>query len=551
MLQKHPGFSGIPGPVVTVVMDGVGCSSRSEGNAVTAAATPTIDRLWADYPHTELHAHGRSVGMPSDDDMGNSEVGHNAMGAGQVFAQGAALVSDAIQVGRIFTGDAWRQLVEAGKHGTLHLIGLVSDGNVHSHVDHVRALVSQAAKDGVARVRIHALLDGRDVPPTSALEYIEPLEAFLAEFGTSCDARIASGGGRMLVTMDRYEANWTVVECGWRTHVLGEGEQFESASGAIRALRIAHPDTIDQDLPPFVIADQGGPVGTIEDGDAVIFFNFRGDRAIEISRAFEEEDFSAFDRVRHPSVCYAGMLQYDGDQHIPSRYLVEPPTIAHTSGEYLARTGVTTLAISETQKFGHVTYFWNGNRSGAFDESLETYVEIPSDIVPFENAPRMKAAEITDELIRRLRTGRYRNVRVNFANGDMVGHTGDFAATVESMEAVDEALARLLPVVDELSGVLILTADHGNAEEMYQVDKRTGDVKYDADGHPVLRTSHSLNPVPFVLYDNQTSGRIQIRKGVSFGLANLAATIVNLLGYKAPDMWEPGIVDVGATGTAS
>jgi 2,3-bisphosphoglycerate-independent phosphoglycerate mutase len=548
MLHKHPDFPGIPGPVVTVIMDGVGCSSRREGNAVQAAATPTIDRLWAEYPHTELRAHGRAVGMPSDDDMGNSEVGHNAMGAGQIFAQGAALVNQAIESGRIFAGEAWRQLIDAAKGGTLHLIGLVSDGNVHSHIDHVRALVSRAVQEGVTRIRIHALLDGRDVPATSALEYIEPLEAFLAGFGPSCDARIASGGGRMRITMDRYEANWAVVQLGWRTHVLGQGEQFDSAAAAIRALRSAHPDTIDQDLPPFVVADEHGPVGTIGDGDAVIFFNFRGDRAIEISRAFEEADFDAFDRVRHPSVCFAGMLQYDGDRHIPSRYLVEPPTIAHTSGEYLARTGIPTLAISETQKFGHVTYFWNGNRSDAFDEALETYVEIPSDIVPFEKAPRMKAAEITDELIRRLRTGRYRNVRVNFANGDMVGHTGDFAATVASMEAVDEALARLLPVVDELHGVLILTADHGNAEEMFQIDKRSGAVKLDAAGQPVLRTSHSLNPVPFVLYDNQSGGRLQIRAGGPFGLANLAATIVNLLGFEAPRMWEPGIVDVSAAG---
>ena len=546
MLQKHPDFPAIGGPVVTVVMDGVGCSPRTEGNAVAAARTPTLDRLWAEYPHTTLHAHGLAVGMPSNGDMGNSEVGHNAMGAGQVFAQGAALVNEAIESGRIFEGDAWCELMDASKRGTLHLLGLVSDGNVHSHIDHVRALVARAAKEGVERIRIHALLDGRDVPATSALVYIEPLERFLAEFAPACDARIASGGGRMLVTMDRYEANWGVVERGWRTHVLGEGDRYESASAAIKALRLSHPDTIDQDLPPFVIADHAGPVGRIEDGDAVICFNFRGDRAIEISRAFEDVDFDAFDRRRHPAVYYAGMLEYDGDKHIPSRYLVAPPAIANTSGEYLTRTGITTLAISETQKFGHVTYFWNGNRSGAFDEKLETFVEIPSDIVPFENAPRMKAAEITDELIRQLRTGRYRNARVNFANGDMVGHTGDFDATIKSMEAVDEALTRLLPVIDELAGVLIITADHGNAEEMYQLDKLTGEVKRDAAGQPVLRTSHSLNPVPFILYDNQTDGRIQVREGAEFGLANLAATIVNLLGYAAPDMWEPSILEVGA-----
>ncbi|MDJ0975583.1 MAG: 2,3-bisphosphoglycerate-independent phosphoglycerate mutase [Planctomycetota bacterium] len=545
MLERHPVFPGVPGPVVTIIMDGIGLSSRTEGNAVTNAHTPVMDRLWRDYPHTSLKAHGTAVGMPSDGDMGNSEVGHNAMGAGQVFAQGAKLVSEAIREGRIWESAGWREVVAAVKEsgGSLHLIGLVSDGNVHSHVDHLQALVERAKAEGLARVRVHGLLDGRDVPETSALDYFEPLETgFAALSDDAFDVRFASGGGRMFITMDRYEANWDMVARGWKTHVLGEGPTYASAGDAIRALREAHPGTIDQDLPSFVVAADGEPVGRIQDGDGVIFFNFRGDRAIELSRAFEDDDFDAFERVGRPQVTYAGMLEYDGDLHIPSRYLVEPPAIANTSGEYLAAAGVTTLAISETQKFGHVTYFWNGNRSGYFDEALETYIEVPSDVVPFEQRPWMKAAEITDELLRQMQTGRFQNVRVNFANGDMVGHTGHYEATRVAVEAVDLALERILEVVDAMQGVLILTADHGNAEEMYAVDKKTGEVQRGPDGVPASKTSHSLNPVPFVLYDNQSGGQIRIRENAEFGLANLTATIVNLLGYAAPEMWEPGIL---------
>lgn len=544
MLKPHPTFPGVAGPVVIVVMDGVGYRESAVGNAVRAARTPTLDRLWNERPHALLKAHGTAVGMPSDADMGNSEVGHNAMGSGQVFAQGASLVSDAIQGGSIFEGETWQALLahERNTGGTLHLMGLVSDGNVHSHVDHLRALVARAKADGVKRVRIHALLDGRDVPETSALEYIEPLEAYLTEISSDgFDARIASGGGRMAITMDRYEANWSMVERGWQTHVLGEGPRFASASEAIRALREAHPGTIDQDLPPFVLADGDAPAGTIEDGDAVVFFNFRGDRAIEISLAFEDDAFNAFDRVRHPQVFYAGMLEYDGDRHIPSRYLVAPPVIDNTMGEYLSATGLSQLAVSETQKFGHVTYFWNGNRSGTFDAELETYVEVTSDVVPFEQRPWMKAAEITDVIIDALRAGTYRHIRANLANGDMVGHTGHFEATVIAMEAVDLCIARLLPEVDKAGGVLLVTADHGNAEEMYELDKQ-GEPKRDEQGHYKARTSHSLHPVPFILYDNQTGGAATLKQDTPFQLANLTSTIVNLMGYQEPSMWEPGLL---------
>ena len=547
-LEKLQKFAGVKGPVLTIVMDGVGIAPDGPGNAVKAAYTPNLDRLMRDYPTVTLRAHGTAVGLPSDDDMGNSEVGHNALGAGQVFAQGAKLVSNSIESGKMFESATWRELIGGVKQsgGTLHFLGLFSDGNVHSHIDHLKAMLVQAKKEGVARVRIHTLLDGRDVGETSALDYIEPFEAFLAELNDATfDAAIASGGGRMNITMDRYEANWTMVDLGWRTHVLGEGRTFASAAEAVKTYR-TETGVIDQDLPPFVIVKDGKPVGTVEDGDSVIFYNFRGDRSIEISRAFDGGDeFDKFDRVRVPRVIYAGMLEYDGDLHIPKKYLVSPPEITNTMSEYLAASGVNQLAISETQKYGHVTYFWNGNKSGKFSEELETYIEIPSDVVPFEQRPWMKCAEITDKLIECLESGKYRYLRVNFPNGDMVGHTGSLAATLCSMEALDLQLGRILTVLDRLGGMALITADHGNADEMYEVDKK-GVAKTDKNGRYKAKTSHTLNRVPCIFYDNtdaKNSYTVKADNG-TFGLSNVAATMVNLMGYAAPDMWDESIIEV-------
>lgn len=544
-LKKTANNIGVRGPVLTVVMDGVGLAKDNDGNAVKRAYTPTLDMLMKNYPVVKLKAHGTAVGLPSDDDMGNSEVGHNALGSGQVFAQGAKLVSNSIESGKMFESKAWREITENAKDSTLHFLGLFSDGNVHSHIDHLKAMISAAKECGVKRVRVHILLDGRDVGETSALDYVEPFEEFIAGLrGADFDIKIASGGGRMNITMDRYEANWAMVEKGWRTHVLGEGRYFSSAKEAIETYR-NEAKVIDQDLPPFVIAEDGAPVGTIEDGDSVVFFNFRGDRSIEISKAFEGgDDFDKFDRVRVPDVVYAGMLEYDGDLHIPSRYLVAPPEITNTMGEYLVATGINQFAISETQKYGHVTYFWNGNRSGKFSEELETYCEIPSDVVPFEQRPWMKCAEITDRLIEELKSGKYQCLRVNFPNGDMVGHTGNIEATICSMEALDLQLGRILPVIDELGGVALITADHGNADEMFETDKK-GDIKEGKDGSRKAKTSHTLNRVPFIIYDNNYSDKYTVKEDEgAFGLSNVAATVVNFLGYEAPDMWDSSIIDV-------
>ncbi len=546
-LTKLPGFAGIEGPVLTIVMDGIGVAPANAANAVNAAYTPTLDMLATNYPHVNLKAHGTAVGLPSDDDMGNSEVGHNALGAGQVFAQGAKLVSQSIESGKMFASATWKELIANVKsnNSTLHFLGLFSDGNVHSHIDHLKAMLTEAKKEGVSTVRIHILIDGRDVGETSALEYIDPFEAFIADLrDANYDIKIASGGGRMQITMDRYEANWGMVELGWKTHVLGEGKQFTSAAEAVKAYR-EELKVIDQDLPPFVIAENGKPVGTINDGDSVIFYNFRGDRSIEISKAFDDENLDKFDRVRYPKVVYAGMLEYDGDLHIPKKYLVSPPEITETMGEYLAGTGVSQLAISETQKYGHVTYFWNGNKSGKFDENLETYIEIPSDVVPFEQRPWMKCAEITDKLIECLESGKYKYLRVNFPNGDMVGHTGSFLATQVSVEALDLQLARILAVVDKLHGAALITADHGNADEMYELDKKSGEPKKNKDGSYKAKTSHTLNPVPCYIYDNYSADKYEVKADDGkFGLSNVAATMVNLLGYEAPTAWDDSIIKV-------
>ncbi len=546
ILKKANGKINVEGPVLTVVMDGVGIAPENAGNAVKLAYTPTLDMLAANYPMLRLKAHGTAVGLPSDDDMGNSEVGHNALGSGQVFAQGAKLVSQSIESGKMFASDTWKEVVANVKNNnsTLHFLGLFSDGNVHSHIDHLKAMMTEAKKEGVKKVRVHILLDGRDVGETSALDYVRPFEEFMNSLRSDdFDVMIASGGGRMNITMDRYEANWAMVEKGWKTHVLGEGRQFASAEEAITTYR-NELKVIDQDLPPFVIAKDGKPVGTIEDGDSVVFYNFRGDRAIEISLAFDSENFDKFDRVRFPKVVYAGMLEYDGDRHIPHKYLVNPPEITNTMSEYLSDTGVSELAISETQKYGHVTYFWNGNKSGKFNEKLETYIEIPSDVVPFEQRPWMKCAEITDKLIECMESGKYKYLRVNFPNGDMVGHTGNLAATECAMEALDLQLKRIIDVVDKLKGVALITADHGNADEMYEVDKK-GALKTDKNGKYKAKTSHTLNPVPCFIYDNYYRDAYTVKADEGkFGLSNVAATMVNFMGYEAPEMWDQSLIEI-------
>ena len=517
-------------PIVLVIMDGVGKGDGGSGDAVTVAKTPTLDTLLATCPNTYLKAHGTAVGLPSDEDMGNSEVGHNALGCGQVYSQGAKLVGESIENGALFASDTWLDLVENAKAGhAMHFMGLLSDGNVHSNISHLIALLKQAHAQGVKKAYCHILLDGRDVPATSALEYVEQLENTLKQLNTEgCDYAIASGGGRMQVTMDRYEANWGMVEKGWRTHVQGQGRMFASAAEAIETYR-AETGCIDQDLPAFVVARNGEPVAKIANGDSVVLFNFRGDRAQEISIAFDRKNFDKFDRGDYTGVKFAGMLQYDGDLNIPENYLVKPPVITNTLTEVLCQAGIHEYALSETQKYGHVTYFWNGNRSGKVCEELEDYEEIPSDVIPFEQAHAMQSKGITEKMVEAMASGKYQFLRCNFPNGDMVGHTGVMEAVVYAMECVDNGLKAILEAADKYGYTVLITADHGNADQMTETKK----------GKTSVRTAHSLNPVPFIIYDTDKTWVI---KDGAYGLANVAPTVVKMMGLTAPDCWEASMV---------
>jgi 2,3-bisphosphoglycerate-independent phosphoglycerate mutase len=538
-LKKLGGFSGRKGPLLLIIMDGVGLGKQDETNAVYLAKTPTLDTLFAQKNlFSSIRAHGEAVGLPSDEDMGNSEVGHNALGAGRVIFQGAKRVNLDFKTGAVFSGKLWNKMCERGKAGgAVHFIGLLSDGNVHSNVSHLHLMINKLADSGIKKVRVHPLLDGRDVPPRSAFEYVNPLEALLKKIRDEkgFDYVIASGGGRMNVTMDRYEADWSIVKRGWDAHVNGIGPTFKSCTDAINhAYNVENVD--DQYHGAFVIADSAGkPVGRMEDGDCTVLFNFRGDRAIEFSKAFDMGDeFDKFDRGRVPQVLYLGIMEYDSEGKVPKNFLVEPPVIENVVTEYFAKEGMKMFAISETQKYGHVTYFWNGNKSGYIDEKLETYIEIPSDKVPFDQIPEMKAFEITDEVLSLLESGKFRFGRLNLANGDMVGHTGVMEAAIKAVETVDACVGRLINAVGKLGGICIVTADHGNADEMFTVKK----------GKKVVKTAHTLNPVPFVIIDPNYKGEYTMAQVPGAGLSNVAATLCNLLGYEKPADYEPSLIKI-------
>ena len=541
-LARLPHFEGRSGPVVLVILDGVGFGIEDEFNAVHMAAMPNFRRYLKTFPNRSLRAHGTAVGLPGDDDMGNSEVGHNALGAGRIFPQGAKLVNQALESGAIFTSQTWGWLTGVDlSGGTLHLLGLLSDGNVHSHIDHLFALIRRAHHDGVRKLRLHILLDGRDVPPRSAELYVEATEKLLAEInqGPARDYAIASGGGRMKITMDRYNADWEMVRRGWDCHVHGVGRPFPSASAAIRQLYAENTEVNDQTLPAFVVTEGGQPVGRIHDGDGVLFFNFRGDRAIEISMAFEGRPVP-FDRGQAPAVRFAGLMQYDGDEQVPRRYLVSPPEIDRTVGAYLAANGKRSFAVAETQKYGHVTYFFNGNCSGYLDPELEEYVCVPSRQIPFDQIPEMEAAKVADAAVTAIASGRFDHVRMNFANGDMVGHTGDFNATLRAMEAVDSALGRVIDATVAAGGVALVTADHGNADQMFQTDKKSGRYQLDAAGQRVVRTAHSLNPVPFVLIDPRQQWTLADLPEA--GIASIGGTVLALCGLQPPADYDPILI---------
>ncbi|MBD3213387.1 MAG: 2,3-bisphosphoglycerate-independent phosphoglycerate mutase [Candidatus Lokiarchaeota archaeon] len=542
-LEKLEDFAGTEGPLTLIIMDGIGIGKPTDSNAVFRANTPFLDKLREECPKknlfTTLKAHGTAVGLPTDEEMGNSEVAHNALGSGRIVKQRATLAKEAILSGELFKREEWNTLTSKiiENNNTLHFLGLLSDGYVHSHISHLFGLLDGAKDSQMKKVRVHTLLDGRDVPPQSALEYITRLNDKLEQINInhSFDYKIASGGGRMRVTMDRYYSDWEVVKRGWDAHVCGIPEQhsdypgyFSSASEAIKMARKRDPDISDQYLPSFVIInDDENPIGKMEPGDGVINFNFRGDRAVEISEAFESLDYG-FEKNCDPSVYYYGLEQYDKRKGLPRNYFIEPPEVEDPLSKYLCAEKIQQFAIAETHKYGHITYFWNGNKEGYVCEEYEKYVEIKSDPSEMiEDNPKMKAIEVKDSLIDALASKHYKFLRANWANGDMVGHTGNINSAIIAAETVDKCVKSVVDKVLELDGIALVTADHGNLEEMGEGQE----------------TAHSLNPVMFAIIDGNYDGKYQINQDIQEpGLGNVAATILNLLGYNKPDTFMPSLI---------
>ncbi len=537
-------FAG-PGPVLLIVLDGWGIGTGGPEDAIAAAETPNFDRIWSSCARTQLMTHGPYVGLPSEKDLGGSEVGHLTMGAGQILDQGPTRINKAIEDGSFFQSEALAQVIERGKAGgTIHLLGLLSDGNIHSHIDHFRALIDHAFESGVKRLRVHALLDGRDVGIQTAHKYVARIEELFAYINAhdGFDYAFASGGGRERITMDR-DRDWSKVEEGWNLMVHGRGRhRFRSMMEAIEHFRAETPGIVDQDLPGFVIVDADDrPVGTVEDGDAVVMVNFRGDRAIEITEAFELDDFDGFDRGRRPDVVYAGMMVYDEDRNLPHLQLMGPTKVERPFGRRILEMGIRQFRLTETQKYPHVTFFFNGGYREPLDPGLEDYILIPSDKgVSFADHPEMKAPEIGRRAAELVRSGRYGFGLINFANADMVGHCGRFDAAVRAVEAVDRALGRILEALEETGGRALVTADHGNAEQM-----RVATPKGEEPS-----TKHSLNPVPCILFDPAFDGSYRLRQpreGQDIrtrpGLSHIAATLFEMMGKPAPYDLNPSLIE--------
>ena len=537
-LQQY--FSG-RGPLIHVVLDGWGVGAADGTNAVNKANLPVMSRLIRGCPYTQLWTHGKYVGLPNEKDMGGSEVGHMTMGAGMVMEQGPTLIQNLLQSGEFFENPVLSRIIQncVERDTPLHLLGLLSNGNIHSHVDHTEAIIRHAFQSGIRRCYLHALLDGRDVGVQSALDFTEPFEKLFSELKgqrPGIDYAFASGGGREVITMDR-DNNWEKIETGWQIHVQGQSEnQFPSIRDAIEHFRKQNPEIIDQDIPGFVIIRNGEAVGRIEDQHALIFTNFRGDRATEFSQAVLADDFPYFERYRCPEVLFAGMTQYDQDNQIPPDYLVGTPVVEEPFGKRILELGLKQFRLSETQKFAHVTFFYNGGYREPLDPLQENYHFIASDKIPsFAERPAMKAPGISKKAVEFINSGEYQYGLINFANADMVGHTGDFQATVRAVEAVDAALDNIVRAIDAVNGLLVITADHGNADEML-ISNQNGKLE--------ISTKHSLNPVPFLIYDPLYNGDYRLKpfgQDYNNNLSNIAATNFLLLGQAVPDDLAPSL----------
>lgn len=507
-------------PMVLVILDGWGLKDQNKGNAIARARTPNMDHFCSAYPHTTLKTSGEDVGLPHGQ-MGNSEVGHLNIGAGRIVYQELTRITRAIRDGSFFTNT---ELVAAVKHvqktrRALNLIGLLSDGGVHSHINHLFALLELAKRHNLERVYIHCFLDGRDVPPDNAGEYIQQLEDKCRELGVG---RIATVMGRYYA-MDR-DRRWERTEKAYLAMVLGEGLKATSARQALEdAYRRGETDEFVQ--PTAIVDRDGHPVATVKDGDAVVFYNFRPDRARQITRAFVDGDFTGFVRpVNRPGVHFTCMTLYDKTIDAPVAF--KPQHLNNTLGEVLSRLGIRQLRLAETEKYAHVTFFFNGGVEAP--NPGEDRILIPSPkVATYDQKPEMSAIEVTDTFLEQLATDKYQIIIMNYANADMVGHTGDMAAAVKAVETVDQCLGRVVEAVLDKQGTVIITADHGNAEEML-----------DPQGHP--HTAHTTDPAPFILI-NRDLKQVKIHPGI---LADIAPTMLALMGIpKPPEMTGSSLME--------
>ncbi|HAY45137.1 MAG TPA: 2,3-bisphosphoglycerate-independent phosphoglycerate mutase [Gammaproteobacteria bacterium] len=515
-------------PRLLLILDGWGHRDEADANAIRLANTPVWDKLLADYPHTLIHTSGLKVGLP-EGQMGNSEVGHMNLGAGRVVYQNLTRINKAISDGDFFNNPGFVktcQSVNAAK-GALHIIGLLSPGGIHSHEDQIEAMIDMAIQQGCEKIYLHALLDGRDTPPRSA-------ESSLAKFSdkleTSAKGQIASVSGRFYA-MDR-DNRWDRVEQAYKSIALGESDfHFENALDALQSAYARNED--DEFVQPSCIHSANSKAIRLNDGDALIFMNFRADRARELTRALFDVDFSEF--VSHKKVNYSAFLtltQYSEDIKAPCAY--PPMTLTNSLGEFLSLHDLTQLRIAETEKYAHVTFFFSGGREKEF--TGETRILVPSpQVKTYDLKPEMSAYEVCEKLVSAIKNREYAAIICNFANGDMVGHTGNVDATVKAMEVVDECVEALINVVHKLNGAVIYTADHGNADVMYT----------EKDGVRSPKTSHTLNPVPFAISCNTAAKELSLIKHEDAGLTNIAATVMNLLGYQAPDDYQPSLLALG------
>ncbi|WP_422664998.1 2,3-bisphosphoglycerate-independent phosphoglycerate mutase [Aneurinibacillus uraniidurans] len=498
-----------PKPVALIIMDGFGCRDELYGNAIKQAKKPNFDKYWAQFPHTTLGASGFSVGLP-DGQMGNSEVGHLNLGAGRIVYQDLTRITKAIQEGDFFENDV---LVNAVRHakekGTaLHLYGLLSDGGVHSHNQHLYALLRLAKKEGLERVYVHGFLDGRDVAPDSAVGYIEELQEKINEYGVG---RIATVQGRYYA-MDR-DKRWERTEKSYRAMVYADGPKF---TDAVEAVRESYERSVyDEFVMPTVITNEdGSPVATIKDNDAIIFFNFRPDRAIQLSQVFTNEDFRGFDRgeQRPKNLFYVCLTKFS--ESVDGYVAYKPANLDNTLGEVLAQNNLRQLRIAETEKYPHVTFFFSGGREAEFPGEKRILINSPK-VATYDLQPEMSIYEVTDALLAEIEQDAQDVIILNFANCDMVGHSGMMEPTIKAVEAVDECMGKVVEAILAKGGAALVTADHGNA-----------DLMLDENGNPI--TSHSTYPVPFIL----TKDGIELREGGV--LADISPTILKLLGVQQP-----------------